>query len=330
MKSWFYSLNGEQKGPVTLQELQQLAAAGMIDRAKTLVWSEGMADWVPAGSIPEIFQLGLPPASQNPYAAPATVEPAVADPYGTIDTSEIVPGSDPLDVGAIVRRAWDLTFKNVGEIVVLGLIYIAVTGGVSMVSGLLDTVLGLAHKIQYTSHDFEPQGAEIILSQMQNGGVFARILPRLVEVFLSIGITRIGLDIVDGKPVSLALIFSGGSKFLRVLGASILYSLMVGLGLILLIFPGIYLALRYGQYLNLIVDKDCDIMGSFRESARLTEYNKANLFVMALASIAIVIVGILALCLGVFVAIPIIWLMKMIAFRWLQRGRRVTYVIPAA
>lgn len=322
MKPWFYSLNGEQKGPVSLQELQQLASAGMIDRDRTLVWTEGMTDWVPAGNIPEIFQPVPTSATHNPYATPATLDPRAAEPHGTADASEIVPGSDPLDVGAIVRRAWDLTFQNFGSIILVGLIFFAVTSGTSLICSLLDTVLGFRHYVRYTPQ----QGTKVIFGQiMQNAGVISQILPRLVSMFLSIGVVRIGLDIVDGKPFSFELLFSGRGKFLRVLGASILFGLMVAIGMVFLLVPGIYLGLRYGQYFNLIVDKDCGIMESFRESARLTEHNKANLFVLGLAAFGIVLLGVFALCVGLLAAIPITWLMRLLAYRWLQRGRKVTF-----
>src|SRR3954471_12594585 len=44
--SWFYEFNGEQKGPVTESELDQLIAQGTV-LPTTLVWREGLASWTP-------------------------------------------------------------------------------------------------------------------------------------------------------------------------------------------------------------------------------------------------------------------------------------------
>src|SRR4051794_26489609 len=44
--SWFYESNGEQKGPVTDTELDQLIAQGTV-LPTTLVWREGLASWTP-------------------------------------------------------------------------------------------------------------------------------------------------------------------------------------------------------------------------------------------------------------------------------------------
>ena len=55
---------------------------------------------------------------------------------------------------------------------------------------------------------------------------------------------------------------------LRYLGASILYGLMVAVGIIFLVIPGIYLAIKYQFYGILIVDKNLDIMASLKKAVR--------------------------------------------------------------
>lgn len=45
--NWFYTLGGEQKGPVSTDQIQALEQAGVI-KSDTLVWQEGMAEWKPA------------------------------------------------------------------------------------------------------------------------------------------------------------------------------------------------------------------------------------------------------------------------------------------
>ncbi len=44
--NWYYALEGQQIGPVTDADLQNLVAAGTI-RKDTLVWHQGMPDWAP-------------------------------------------------------------------------------------------------------------------------------------------------------------------------------------------------------------------------------------------------------------------------------------------
>ena len=52
-EEWYYSKEGRRLGPLSLHELQQMAAAGEI-APDTLVWSESMADWAAAGEVPKL------------------------------------------------------------------------------------------------------------------------------------------------------------------------------------------------------------------------------------------------------------------------------------
>ena len=47
---WFYSESGQQRGPVSAEELAGLVSQGVI-RADTLVWREGMASWQPYSQV---------------------------------------------------------------------------------------------------------------------------------------------------------------------------------------------------------------------------------------------------------------------------------------
>lgn len=65
--SWYYVHQGTRHGPVSFAEIKTLAAAGRLS-AEDQVWREGMADWAPAGNVPELRGVLPPPP---PAAAPA-------------------------------------------------------------------------------------------------------------------------------------------------------------------------------------------------------------------------------------------------------------------
>ena len=50
---YFLVENGQQAGPFDQNVLMQKAASGQLT-ANTLVWANGMADWQPAGTVPEV------------------------------------------------------------------------------------------------------------------------------------------------------------------------------------------------------------------------------------------------------------------------------------
>ena len=67
--SWYYARGGQQRGPVDFQKLVAAAKAGKL-RQDDMVWTEGMAEWKPAGDVPE-FGLGGPTAVAIESAAVA-------------------------------------------------------------------------------------------------------------------------------------------------------------------------------------------------------------------------------------------------------------------
>lgn len=75
--TWFYAVGTVQQGPVTAEQVLQMLQNNQIG-GDTLVWRDGMADWVPASSLPE-FQLAAPPpqqVSQQPqWPPPPPVDP---------------------------------------------------------------------------------------------------------------------------------------------------------------------------------------------------------------------------------------------------------------
>jgi uncharacterized RDD family membrane protein YckC len=66
---WFYARNNQQTGPVLWDQLQHLAASGMI-LGTDLIWTEGMASWAPAATIQGLFPPAVPPQSAPGYPPP--------------------------------------------------------------------------------------------------------------------------------------------------------------------------------------------------------------------------------------------------------------------
>ncbi|MDO5579810.1 MAG: DUF4339 domain-containing protein [Planctomycetia bacterium] len=95
--SWYYvNQNNSQAGPIEENGLQQLIAQRII-QPDTLVWQDGMANWVKAGSLSELAghfrrqtessrprtQTG--PTSQNPYQQYGTQQNTQYQPYGNTE-----------------------------------------------------------------------------------------------------------------------------------------------------------------------------------------------------------------------------------------------------
>jgi len=80
MSEWFYLVGGAQQGPVDEDGLARLAHEGTLKR-DSLVWTEGMPEWRPAGTVrAEMFGAAAPPRREAPPAAGAARRAASARP----------------------------------------------------------------------------------------------------------------------------------------------------------------------------------------------------------------------------------------------------------
>ncbi len=321
MNSWYYAKDGQQNGPVPLEDLVRLVGTGTV-APTDLVWREGMKDWLPAAQVnelappppasPEVAHPAIPAESQplNPYQAPASSWVEAAPAVG----EEIVPGSDPVDSMACIKRAWELTKRHFGLLIATGVIYAVLSGGVDYAtSAALGVNSEAENEIGFATGSSTPTGP----------GLVQWVLSSLVDLFFGLGLARIGINLVSGKDADVSMLFGEGRKLLPMAAASIMYYAMVLVGLILLIVPGIYLALRFSQYGVAIVDKDLGPIESLQYSARLTEGNKMNLFGLYLLCFLVVLAGLLALLVGLIAALPVVYLAPYVAYRWMQHGRNV-------
>lgn len=108
--------------------------------------------------------------------------------------------------------------------------------------------------------------------------------------------------------------------FWSYLGTKVLVALIVVLGLILVIVPGVIagLALMFATYL--IVDKGRTPLEAIKESVRMTKGNRWKLFLFVLALAALNIVGAVLFFVGLMVTVPVTYLAMVHAYRTLDRA----------
>ena len=66
---YYYAIGNNQFGPVSIQQLSSLANSGQIT-INTYIWREGLANWMPAGSLPELKNIF---STYNPGSVPPPV-----------------------------------------------------------------------------------------------------------------------------------------------------------------------------------------------------------------------------------------------------------------
>jgi len=69
-EQWHYSIDGEERGPVSREELEALAQRGEL-KPTDYVWKDGMPEWAAAETIEGLFGGGGAPAAPSAPARPA-------------------------------------------------------------------------------------------------------------------------------------------------------------------------------------------------------------------------------------------------------------------
>ncbi len=125
-------------------------------------------------------------------------------------------------------------------------------------------------------------------------------------VLLGMGYIYVTLLVVRGESFDIKDIIKPAPQFWKYFGASLLYMLIVMVGLVLLIVPGVILMIRLGFYKYLIVDKkDISITQALRESMILTKGITWKLFLFTIVLGLINLLGFLCFVAGLLVTIPL-------------------------
>jgi len=137
--SWFVMENGQKVGPLGGNIVEQMIVAGRV-RSDTLVWKEGLAQWMPANALTDLpgrMALAaaappMPPTTMMPmgYAAPAVAGAEAAwsgsAMAGLVIATVLVPLvgliMGPMNLGKPARKGQAIALLIVG--IVMALIYI--------------------------------------------------------------------------------------------------------------------------------------------------------------------------------------------------------------
>jgi len=124
-------------------------------------------------------------------------------------------------------------------------------------------------------------------------------------IIISIGLITIALKFLDDEVPKFEDLFSFKPYFWRYFGASILTGLVVWAGLILLIVPGIYWALKFQFFGYFVVDQNCEPIESMRRSSQITQSVKWKLLGFGVFLAIINVIGAICLFVGLFVTVPV-------------------------
>jgi hypothetical protein len=112
---------------------------------------------------------------------------------------------------------------------------------------------------------------------------------------------------VRGLPTTIGDLFAGFTKaFLTLIAVGLLTSIFVTVGFVCLVLPGIYLIVSYVFTQILVVDKGLGFWEAMETSRRVITRQWWRVLGLLLLSIPFILLGVAALFVGIFVAVPLV------------------------
>jgi uncharacterized membrane protein len=150
------------------------------------------------------------------------------------------------------------------------------------------------------------------------GSAFLSLIIQVLQVGVTLAFVRAALELHDGRPLDMGRPGELLAGFVPFLLTWVLLVLIVFAGLILLIVPGVIWGLKFGFAPFLVADRKLDPIEALKESSRLTQGVKGQLFVFALLMIGVNLLGAIALGVGLLVTVPTTYIAEAYVLRRLQ------------
>lgn len=215
-----------------------------------------------------------------------------------------------IEVGEVISTAWEIYKSEMGVCIGGYAIMMVVIMVVAGARGICTNIIGLGAG----GLGGNQQVAAGALALIFGVAIVAGFIEAAIRLYFEAGFKRLLLNVARGKNAEIGDLFSAGPFYLRYLGNSILFGLMVGFGTVACIVPGIILALMFWPFGYLILDRNLPGMECLSRAKEITEGNWGAIFVLALAAAGINILGVCALCIGVIFTAPLTMLMFTVAY----------------
>lgn len=141
------------------------------------------------------------------------------------------------------------------------------------------------------------------------------IFHAILTLLVGLGMIKVSLVCADLEKAKFRYLFSGFPLIAKFFIAGLLYYLIVAVGLILFVFPGVIWGLRYGQFGFFIVDRGVGPLEALTLSREATNGAKWDLFGFFIVSAVVNILGLLALLIGIFAVVPTVMIAQGFIFR---------------
>jgi hypothetical protein len=281
-------IGADQKeyGPISADQVRVWIAEGRAN-ANTQARLEGATTWQPLSAFPEFaMALGLSPA---PTPIQVAAQPTVLAPL-----EQVLNEDYSLDIGACLTRGWELLKENFWPTVGASTLIVVLTVIINQVIGLFTRPL--------VERMIEERRISIhaILIIVVVGFVSAPIYTVLYA-----GLFKYFIKLIRRETASIGDAFSGfGPSILQLILLGWVQGILVNLGFLFCVIPGIYLFVSWYFAIPLIIDRGIGFWEAMEFSRKMVSKHWFVVFGLILVAGLLSIVGVIACCIGVLASLP--------------------------
>jgi uncharacterized membrane protein len=203
---------------------------------------------------------------------------------GNID--DALSGNYTLDIGTVFAEAWQkirgFKLKALGAFIILYFI-------------LFLTMIGLTMILGVESQAEQNLAANLII----------QLAAALIIYPMSAGILMMGIHQVADKPVAIGMLFGYFDQTLRLLLLYLVMMIMVAIGFVLLILPGVYLAVAYAMALPLLIEKNMGVWQALETSRKALGKRWFTVFAIFILLGLLFVAGAITLGIGLIWVVPL-------------------------
>lgn len=245
----------------------------------------------------------------NPYAAPASnlQEQPVGDQVPTIE--QALARRYDFNIGDLLSESWNLVKGTKGIIIGGFLVFYVV---MMIATFILGAVVGIFSALS------ESMMAAII------GQILVSLLASALSYPFMAGINMVGIRRAAGQPISFNEIFNHFGRIVPLIITALVMMLLVYLGMILLILPGIYLAVAYMLAIPLVVERGLSPWQALEASRKAISQHWFKVFGLFL------VLGLITMVSAIPLGIGLVWSIPLFVVAMGVLYRTIFGVLPAA
>jgi uncharacterized membrane protein len=273
--------DGKEYGSVTADDLRRWIGEGRLN-GQMLAKAGGEAEFRPLSTFPEFADAFAPPPQ-------APIAPPVFSPAG------IAEGDYELDIGACFSRGWELVKGNFWPTVGVSTLVFIILMAFNQITGLFTgpIIQGMVRQ-----QAVSPGGIVIV--------VLVSIVSAPVYIVLMAGLMKYFLNLIRGEPASIGDAFSGfGPSIGQLILLGLVTNLLVMIGYVLCVIPGIFLQVAWLFALPLVVDRRMNFWTAMELSRKMVCKHWFIVFAFLIVYGLVVVAGVIACCIGILVTMPI-------------------------